>query len=97
MTQKRPLNPLSKNIKTLRNSLGISQHNLGVQLNRDRRFIERIEKGGKLDAEYLFPLAEALGIKDPRQLIESEIVIENRIRYQQLGLTRQVNYHQRRN
>ncbi len=74
----------------------MSQAALGKSIGRDRQFIQRIESGGKLPAEYLEAIAETLQLENPFLLTRSPIapdMLPNVIKgYGSLGLTKKTDY-----
>lgn len=66
-------NIVGKNIAAVRRFYGMSQAALGESIGRDRQFIQRIESGGKLPAEYLEAIGETLQLENPFILTRSPI------------------------
>ncbi len=87
-------NIVGKNIAAVRRFYGMSQAALGESIGRDRQFIQRIESGGKLPAEYLEAIGETLQLENPFILTRSPIspdMLPNVIKgHGSLGLTRKI-------
>lgn len=70
------VNVVGRNIAAIRRFYGLSQAELARAIGRDRQFIQRIENGGRLPAEYLETIAIALKLKDPFALTRNLIAAE---------------------